>query len=73
MDITPLGVQYEDVKDNNAPPVGRGPELMVTGSSPMTSEARALGRDSPDAVRFNGRPDAEGIYVAKSLVHITDV
>ena len=52
MDITPLDVQYEDVKDNNAPPASLGPELMVTESSPMTSEARALGRDSPVAVRF---------------------
>lgn len=55
MDIVPLDVQYEDVKDNNAPAAGLAPELMVTESSPMTSEARALGRDSPEVVRYTVR------------------
>ena len=48
MDITALDVQYEDVQNNGAGP----PELTVTDSSPMAAEARVLGRDSPDAVRF---------------------
>lgn len=51
MDITPLDVQYEDVKEGKGPSsAGLGPELMVTESSPMTAEARDLGRDSPDMV-----------------------
>ena len=52
MDITPLNVQYEDVQDKEAPPsAGLAPEVTLTESSPMASEARVLGRDSPDAVR----------------------
>lgn len=51
MDITPLNVQYEDVHDNEMPPLSPAPEVTVTESSPMISEARALGRDSPDEVR----------------------
>ena len=52
MDITPLNVQYEDVQDKEAPPSsGLAPEVTLTESSPMASEARVLGRDSPDAVR----------------------
>ena len=52
MDITQLDVQYEDVQGRKAPssPLGLAPELTVTDSSPMTSEARDLGRDSPDMV-----------------------
>ena len=52
MDITQLDVQYEDVQGRKAPssPLGLAPELTVTESSPMTSEARDLGRDSPDLV-----------------------
>ena len=53
MDITPLGVQYEDVQDKGAPPssAGLAPDVTVTESSPMATEDRVLGRDSPDAVR----------------------
>lgn len=55
MDITPLDVQYENVQDEQVPPVGLAPELMVTESSPMTSEARTLelGRDTPDRVSWS--------------------
>lgn len=49
MDITQLDARYEDVQDGKAPSSPR-PELMVTDSSPMTAEARDLGRDSPDLV-----------------------
>lgn len=52
MDITPLDVQYEDVQEGKPPSSGLAPELMVTESSPMTSEARELGRDSPDMVSY---------------------
>lgn len=45
MDITALNVQYEDIHEGVGPPA-----LTVTESSPMTSEPRTLGRDSPDAV-----------------------
>lgn len=53
MDITALNVQYEDVQENRGAVGAGAPQLMVTDSSPMTAEPRALGgRDSPDRVRF---------------------
>ena len=48
MDITALDVQYEDVQVN-----GPAPEVTVTESSPMTTDPRVLGRDSPEAVRLS--------------------
>lgn len=47
MDITPLDVQYEDVQEEGA----AAPDVVVTGTSPLASGPRVLGRDSPDRVR----------------------
>ena len=67
MDITALDVQYEDVQVN-----GPAPEVTVTESSPMTTDPRVLGRDSPEAVRLShSLCDYSSQYVAtNALLHI---